>query len=725
MPINPLDTGDDSDNQSTNIQTNPLGGGATSPTANAGSTGANVSGASTSASGGSGSGNAKSPSTPSSTGFTNVNQYVNANADQSAGLGNAITQDVNKQASQGLQGLSQASQDFNNQTQAQGANPNTYSTSNVDQTINNDINNPTSSNVQSDIQQYNTVAQQNANFAAGSDTAPKTLTAVSSYSPADAQIQQAEQAANLTGTESGRATLLQGGTIQSSDPNNPNAQINVTGGFARPNYTTGQVNLDQLLTQNTPQNATALSNLRSNLLGQYGLANTENTAIQNAATDRQNVIQGTQQAAQNIQDVLYGIPTGTLVDANGNPVYSTGSQSTSTTPGQIQSNLIATPVAGQTTPGSMQNNLISTPVTGTSGPTTTTAPIVNQQYGILTNLYNQLVNQPTTETAQQQTQLTADQQNLTNYLVQTYGNTILGVPIATLVQQAFTPAGTGTASIVNTMTPQQLAQLQTLNQFAGLTGTNINQIGQTGAANTQVIDPTTVGTNQFNAGVNSNLSAAQNTINTAQNQYNTDVTTAVNQALQTPLPGSYNGQNLSGESGIQQAISNVNIHMENPSVDATNNSNYYNVLQGQLNNINQVRSQYGQPAVSVPYSAVQAAQQTIMGNLLSQFGNDQGRFNQWLSSNSQRGGAIDAAANLMAMNQTLQNLQSNPMQGFNDQLTYNPAQTYGTAVSGGSPGNITQGFGPGRQQTPIQVTPLPGTPVNTTGTFGEGNPTGQ
>jgi hypothetical protein len=690
-----LSSDDSSNDDSTNVQTNPLGGGATSPSANAGSTGANVSGASTSASGGSGSGNAKAPS---STGFTNVNQYVNANADQSAGLGNAIAQNVNQQASQGLQGLSQASQDFGNQVAAQSANPNTYSTQNVDQTLNADIANPTGTNVQSDIQQYNNVAKENSNFAAGTNNTPSSLTQVASYSPADAQLQQAEQAATLTGTESGRDTLLQGGTVQSTNPNNPNAQITYSGGFSRPDYSTGQVNLDQLLLQNTPQNASTLTNLQSNLLGQYGLSNTENQAIQNAATTRQNDIQGTQQAAQNIQDVLYGIPTGTLVDASGNPVYSSAPVTTQANP----------------TSGGVQNNVIATPV---QGPTATTAPIVNQQYGLLTNLYNQLVAQPGQETAQQQATLTADQQNLTNYLSQTYGSTILGVPVSTLVQQAFTPAGTGsnssgaTANIVNTMTPAQLAQLQTLNQFAGLSGTNINQIGQTGAATTQVIDPTQVGTNSFNPAVNNNIAAAQNTVNQAQQAYTTDITTQVQNAFNQPVQ--YNGQTLSGQAGVQSALSNVNINMHNPSGDATQLSNYYNTLNNQLNTVNQTRQAYGQPPVMVPYSAVQAAQQAITSSLNSQLlaaGFSQANANNWMAKNDV-GGAIDAAANLTAMNQTLQNLQSNPLQGISDQLTgYNPDQTYSTTV-GGPPGNYTQGFGPGRMQTPSQLPPSGGTTI--------------
>ena len=463
------------------------------------------------------------------------------------------------------------------------------------------------------------------------------------------------------------------------------------------------MNLDQLLLQNTPQNASTLSNLQSNLLGQYGLANTENQAIQNAATARQNDIQGTQQAAQNIQDVLYGIPTGTLVDQSGNPVYSTS------------------PTANA--PGSVQNNLISTPVNGTtsSGPTATTAPIVNQQYGLLTNLYNQLVAQPGQETAQQQATLTADQQNLTNYLTNTYGSNILGIPIATLVQQAFTPAGTGanssgaTANVVNTMTPQQLAQLQTLNQFAGLSGTNINQIGQTGGATTQVIDPTQVGTNQFNPTINNNIAAAQNTVNQAQQAYTTDMNSQIQNAYNQPVQ--YNGKTLTGQAGVQSALSNLTINMHNPSGDATQLSNYYNTLNNQLATINATRAAYGQPPVSVPYSAVQAAQTSLFNNMVAQFqaaGLTPAAATQRASNWA--GGAIDAAANLTAINQTLQGLQTSVQNGPNDQIAYNPSQTY-TLNYGGIP--TTQGGGHGLQHTPVQgpVVPTNGPPAAPTATF--------
>lgn len=599
MPTNPLDqtssTGDNTDE----IATNPLSG---APNSVAPSAGANVSGASTNASGGGGGGGSQQK--PSSTGFTNVNQYVNANADQGAGLGNAIAQNVNQQASQGLQGLSQAQSDFGNQVKAQGANPNQYSTGQVYSTIQNDINanNPNATGVQSDIQQFQNVAKENTNFQAGTDTAPKSLIQVSSYSPADSQLQQAEQAANLTGTESGRATLLQGGTVQSSDPNNPGAQVNITGGFARPNYSTGQVNLDQLLTQNLPQNANTLGNLRNNLLGQYGLANTENQAIQNAATTRQGVVQGTQQAAQNIQDVLYGVPAGTPVDSNGNPIEP-GAQAPAT-----QTN------APQNT-ANMGLNPTQISLLNANGQPAAQTPQQQTQYGILSNLYQQIQNAPAAQNAQQQQNISNTINTLTNYLTQQYGSSIGGVPVATLAQQIVSPqSAAGSANIVNTMTPQQLNQLQTLNQFGGLTGSNINQLGQTGSANMQVIDPTQVGSNQFNAGVTQNFAPAQGAINTAQASQVTAVNAGLN-TVATSQTANINGgrwgnlkmsdaQNMLntwlGPNGIKPGYNGNNWQ------SAGNVYNDANTIQTAIAaQINQVRTQNGlQPITLEPMPAI-------------------------------------------------------------------------------------------------------------------------
>jgi hypothetical protein len=638
VPINPLSEDEDqtgsSGGQQSSVPTNPISGGTaqTAPIAstNTGGQNASVGGGGTGGSGGQGK--------PSSTGFTNVNQYVNANADQAAGLGSNITQQVNNQAAQGLQGLNQAQSDFSNQVNAQSANPNTYSAQNVYNTINSDVNaagnntsGTTPTNVQSDINQYNTVGTEANNFANGTSTAPQTLTSVASYTPAASQLNTAEQLAQLAGTESGRAQLLQGGTIQSTNPNNPNAQINITGGFAQPNYTTGQVNLDQLLTQNVPQNAQAISTLQNNLLGQYGLANTENQAIQNAAQQYQTASAGTQQAEQNIQDVLYGVPTNAQgqpvypTDANGNPILPTGVSLTNpsdTVGGGVTINPTTNTPAGVTNPNNVSiqnpNNPISltggnasiqNPNTPISGPGTNSTP-QQVQYGVLSNLYNQLNAAPTAQNAQQAQNIAQQTQQLTNYLTQQYGTSIGGVPVATLAANIVTPqSAVGSASLTNTMTPQQLAQLQTLNQFAGLGAANENQVGQTGGANTTQINPAQVGTNTFNAGVTDNMSSAQQAVQQAINSQVQAVNAGLNN-IQNPgaqtIPTAY------GNQSVPTAISNIN-QMLAPNSPITKNlgqgswegasSQLNSINQSQatiLAQINQVRQANGLQGISLP-----------------------------------------------------------------------------------------------------------------------------
>lgn len=277
MPINPLDQGSDDPNQEDQDKKNQISSGESVNVTGEGSTPAAGGGVSTPAP-------ASSPSKSGS--FTNLNQYLEANKDQAQGLGGKLEENVQKSANVGLQDLSKSQQEFNTAQQAVSADPNKYNTANVLNTVQNAVYNP-SGVQQSDIDAFNTVRSQNAAFQAGTDTAPKDLTENATYQTAGNELGQAEQNAQLTGTESGRQTLLQQA-------------------FQRPNYSQGQVALDQLLTQNTPENRQRLEDLRTNLLGQYGLANQQTQAVQNAAAGRQQAITDTQQAANNISNVLTG-----------------------------------------------------------------------------------------------------------------------------------------------------------------------------------------------------------------------------------------------------------------------------------------------------------------------------------------------------------------------------------------------------------------------------------
>lgn len=223
---------------------------------------------------------------PGSGSFTNLNQYVEANKDQGAGLGSKLAQNVQQTANQGLSSLGASQQEFSKAQQAAGVNPNDFTTEKITQTAQKALDNPSDIG-QSDIDAFNQARAKSAAFTAGSDVAPKDIQELTSYQGAVSQLQGAQDKANLTGTESGRETLLRDT-------------------FKRPDYTKGQSALDQLFTQNVPENRQKFESLRQNLLGQYGLSGQENQAIQNAAQQRQQAITGTQQAAQNIQNTLLG-----------------------------------------------------------------------------------------------------------------------------------------------------------------------------------------------------------------------------------------------------------------------------------------------------------------------------------------------------------------------------------------------------------------------------------
>lgn len=230
---------------------------------------------------------AVAPSNQNSSGsFTNLNQYTEANKDQGAGLGGKITQNVQNAANTGLNQLGQSQKEFNTAQEAAGVNAKDYDVNKLTDVAKSVYENPNTLK-QSDVDAANAARTKAAAFTAGTDTGPKSLSDLNSYQTAAGSIQNAKQKADLTGTESGRETLLRDT-------------------FKRPDYSKGQSGLDQLLTQNVPENRQKFENLRSNLLGQYGLSNQQNQAIQAAADKRNQVAEGTQQAAKNVNQALWG-----------------------------------------------------------------------------------------------------------------------------------------------------------------------------------------------------------------------------------------------------------------------------------------------------------------------------------------------------------------------------------------------------------------------------------
>lgn len=230
---------------------------------------------------------ASTPASNKSSGsFTNLNQYVEANKDQGAGLGGKIQQNVEKSAQEGASALGESVKQYNQAQDAAGVNPENFSTEKVQSFAQKALSSPSKVG-QSDIDSFNEARTKSEALTSGKDTAPKTLTELNTYQDAKGKLQTTAEKAQSTGTEGGREQLLQET-------------------FKRPNYTKGQSTFDQLLTQNVPGNKAKFESLRENLLGQYGLASQDAAAIQAAADKRNEVVTNTKQSAANIQEGLLG-----------------------------------------------------------------------------------------------------------------------------------------------------------------------------------------------------------------------------------------------------------------------------------------------------------------------------------------------------------------------------------------------------------------------------------
>lgn len=539
MPINPELTDDSTDDTTNdNAQKNQISSGQSVNAGASGGTGSNPSSGGSSTSSQAGGSTSKQSDPTSSGSFTNLNQYVNANADQASGLGNKISQNVQGSANTGLSQLNSSANEFNTDTQAASVNPDDYSTSDIYNKAENVLNgspssssgstgnptikidDPTAGNAptllgdtsgtttpasqplaaQSDIDAFNTARADNAAFTAGTDTAPKTLSALASYQTADTSLQNAEQNAQMTGTESGRNTLLQQA-------------------YGRPGYTQGETNLDQLLTQNVPSNQAMFANLQNNLLGQYGLANQEAGAATNADTERANAIAGTATAANNINTVLNG-----PVDPN------------------------------------------------------------NPQSGVLTQYANTLQGTPASLNAQQQQNITNAQSQITSQLQQQFGTaTPFGIPIAQLASEIANPnSSVGAATIENSLSPDMLAKLNALNSLAGI------------AQNT--LGTTTLGpedTNLFNADITNNYTQADQQLQQQQNAFESDQKSQASQSINQVATPTMDAliQTYKGGADQDQLGGIQNFTQQY--------ANQINTLGGEVNKLNAGRQQNGLPPLSI------------------------------------------------------------------------------------------------------------------------------
>lgn len=561
MPINPLDdtnSSDDTDNQDQLNQDkkNTISDGSSVNVS--GSTGQTVTGGVSSGT------PAPSQQTPTSSGsFVNLNKYIDANADQGAGLGGKVAQTVQSSANQGLSDLGQSAKEYSTDVQSAGVNPSDYTAQNVYSTVQKDLQNPSAVS-QDDINNFTTVASKANALTNNTDTAPKALSDLNSYQTADSELTQAQQNAQLTNSESGRNTLLQQA-------------------YNSPNYSQGETSLDQLLTQTLPENRQRFSDLRNNLLGQYGLSDQETQAVQNAAQQRTDITNQAQQANQNIQNVLFGnvdangnliapnvdangnaiildsngnpisIPSAPLVDANGNPLPAVSSTDTS----------------NQAALNALNSGQIS--------------PI---QYGLLTQYQSQLQALPGQLNQQQATNYNTDLQKLIQYY---QGNPTYGTTPTALAQSALANNPTlGGATIANSLTQDDLAKLQVLNKLAGR---DPNMLGSTVLGN--------LDTNTFSPDITINGATAQSQLQSAQNVASADEATLAGNAFNQNF--TLNGQQINGLPGINSIINNTTSIKDLRGANTAANQSWgaYQVLNNQLNAINSWRQTQGLQPVSI------------------------------------------------------------------------------------------------------------------------------
>lgn len=270
-------------------QQNPGGG------VSLGGTGSAVSGSQSAAGGQPGGGNvggslsysAAPPQTKNqqNNGWTNVQDYLTANADQSEQLGNQISSNVSNQAQAAENDVNNASTDFTNQVNAGIVQANPTS-------INQDLTDAqnlkagqTYSN--SDLNDYQT--QANANY-----KGPTDFTTDSQYGQAKNALTNASQSLSQLGSEAGRDVLLQ----------------NQYGNASPTGYNQGESNLDQLLLEGNPVNQTAMQNVRNQYAGINSIlenaTNQQNAAAQAAVVTDQATAAAAHAALANANTTFQG-----------------------------------------------------------------------------------------------------------------------------------------------------------------------------------------------------------------------------------------------------------------------------------------------------------------------------------------------------------------------------------------------------------------------------------
>lgn len=208
-------------------------------------------------------------------GWTNLNQYLNANQDQATQMGQQIASTVNQSGNQAQSDINNLGTNFQNSVNQNTvqSNPNA-----VNQAVT-DAENLGAGGTLSSADQSAYNSQANASY-----SGPNDVTSYSGYNQALGDVNNAEQEAQETGTEAGRGSLL-------------NQQYQNSSQYG---YNQGENNLDQLLLQNSTGAQAALQPLQSQWSGlNSALNNTVTTGDQEAASANA-TDQATAAAAQNI-----------------------------------------------------------------------------------------------------------------------------------------------------------------------------------------------------------------------------------------------------------------------------------------------------------------------------------------------------------------------------------------------------------------------------------------
>lgn len=220
----------------------------------------------------------QAPGQPTHSGaFTNINQYIDANRDQGAGLATDLAGKIGTTAENAKGELSGLQNDFNSQVDK-------GSVQRDQGWVSDAVKNPTATaNDPNQLQRF-------TNMRTAQYTGPTDLTAQSNYGQTQNDLQNAQNSVDDTKTESGRFSQLQKN-------------------FATPTYNRGQQRLDQSILQNAPEARTTLENLQNQYSGINGMLNPAVEASQQKATQAK---QDTQGAAQDVQNALFDPTTGAL-----------------------------------------------------------------------------------------------------------------------------------------------------------------------------------------------------------------------------------------------------------------------------------------------------------------------------------------------------------------------------------------------------------------------------